>query len=365
MKIEWLVFFYMAVSISMALFDLGFLVYEKVHTKRFAERTARLSEHLAHEIDRNADFPTPEHMQAIEHQLHSVSGLESFDLSMEHLCELGQERAERYLRGITEVFDKLTFHYATQDDLDRAYFAYVVRRWYRAEPASNAMDETLLRIVREGSLYARQNALEALAQVGGAETFARAVASINMSDQFHHPKLVTEAAMAFKGDKEQLARELMQRFDDLSAEHQASVVNYLRMVHLGDPTRFLALMQQEGADREVRLACMRYFMTNPRPEAADPIRRFASSDDTGAWEFASVAASVLVAYPGAETTAVLRDCLSSPTYYVRHNAAKSLYDLGATLDGDLADVMAGPDRYAREMLEYRWKLEEDQKEAAS
>lgn len=349
----------------MALFDFGFLAYEKIRDKRFAESTARLTDHLAREIDRNADFPTPEHKRTVERQLRSVSSLESFDLSMERLREGDVGRSERYLRGISDVFDKLTYRFLGKNDLNRAYFAYVVRRWYRAEPASPLMEEALLRIVRESSLYARQNALEALAQVGGAEAFAKAVASIDMREDFHHPKLVTEAAMAFKGDKEQLARELMRRFDDFSPEQQAAVVNYLRMVRLGEPERFLELMQRDGANREVRLACMRYFMTNPRPEAAAPLRQFAASADAGVWEFASVAASVLAAYPGAETMSVLRDCLSSPTYFVRHNAAKSLYDLGATLDGDLADIMTGPDRYAREMLEFRWKVEGERKEAAT
>ena len=49
-------------------------------------------------------------------------------------------------------------------------------------------------------------------------------------------------------------------------------------------------------------------------------------------------------------------------YHVRFNAAQSLYKLGLNLETDLADVLNGPDRYARDMLLYRWEMEKRRKE---
>ena len=57
-----------------------------------------------------------------------------------------------------------------------------------------------------------------------------------------------------------------------------------------------------------------------------------------------------------ETFEALKRCLSSTSWFVRHNAAKALHDWGLSLD-DLDDVMHGSDSYARDMLRYRWELE--------
>ena len=60
-------------------------------------------------------------------------------------------------------------------------------------------------------------------------------------------------------------------------------------------------------------------------------------------------------YPGMEAVEVLKGCLSSPSWFVRNNAARTLYDYGLTLE-DLDDVVNGPDAYARDMLAYHWEL---------
>ena len=70
-----------------------------------------------------------------------------------------------------------------------------------------------------------------------------------------------------------------------------------------------------------------------------------------------MAAQALSSYPNERSVRTLKRCLRSPVYQVRFNAAKSLYDLGLSLETDLSDVMEGSDRYARDMLAYRWRLE--------
>lgn len=136
------------------------------------------------------------------------------------------------------------------------------------------------------------------------------------------------------------------------------------MKSAGSPKHLLVLMGDARTDREVRLACVRYFMRNPHPCALPIIEGFARSADPAAWEFAAVSAMALASYPGATTVELLKGLLSSRNWFVRFNSAKSLHSLGCTLEGDLADVMAGPDRFAREMLAYRWQLENSSKGGA-
>lgn len=355
MKIEWLIAFYLFISVMMIAFNFGFLAYEKVHAKRFDARTKRFAELLGQEIERNADFPTDEHKRTLERAMRRMAGMESFDLTMEHLLREDPDKSERYLRGIAAVFDHLTYHFNKKDDLHRAYFAYVVRRWCRPRPASDTVEQALLRYVREGSFYARQNALEALSQVGSARALAEAIAALERDGEFHSPKLITEAALAFSGDAAELEAELRERIPRFGPQTRAALINFLRMAGRGDPDVILGLLRDEREDLEVHLACIRYFMRTFWEPAEPELLKLAADDDSARWEYAAVAATALANYPSMQALNVLKRCLSSPSWFVRNNAAKTLYGWGLSLD-DLDDVANGSDAYARDMITYHWEL---------
>ena len=358
MKVEYLIFFYMAVSILMGAFEFVFLFYEQCRDRLFERKSKRMAAVLGREIEVNADFPTDEHKRSIRKKMRRLSGLESFDLSMEKLRQDDPEKSERYLLGVTGVFEYLVRYFSTKSDLHKAYFAYIVRRWYAPRPASDNMVSTLLRYVGEGSLYARQNSLEALAQIGTPKALVEALVMLENYVDFHHPKLVTETAMAFQGSTEELAAELERRFTEFRPQMQAAIINYMRRRGRGDPELYLRLLKDEGGNAEVRLACVRYFMRYPDPRVAAVLRSMATSEDAGIWEYSAVAATALGSYVDDETLGVLISCLSSPLWYVRFNAAKTLYDAGLSLEGPrLAPIMAGGDRYAKDMLRYRWEIE--------
>lgn len=368
MNVEYLVAFYMLVCVMMTAFNFGFLFYEKVHTKRFEKKMDRMAAGLAAEIERNADFPTEAHRRILERAMRFLSGMESFDLSMDKLRGLDAEKSEHYLRGISSVFEHLTYHFQRKDDLKCAYFAYIVGRWYRKRPCADVVKEALLHYVRERSFYARQNALQALSALGDAKALVDAAEALDREDSFHHPKLVTEAFLAFEGDQRELENEAIVRFASLQPALQAAVVNYVRMADVGgnpgneqcaarNRAWALGLLKDESANVEVRLACIRYFMRHPWSEAEEALLELSRRDTPEEWEFAAVSASALAAYPGDESRAALKHCLRSPLWHVRHNAAKSLHSMGLSLEEDLADVMEGDDPYARDMLQYRWEYE--------
>ena len=175
---------------------------------------------------------------------------------------------------------------------------------------------------------------------------------------------MTETLLASTCNQDILASALDARLEVFTPQTASAVINYLRMKSAGSPKHLLVLMGDARIDREVRLACVRYFMRNPHPCALPIIEGFARSADPAAWEFVAVSAMALASYPGATTVELLKGLLSSRNWFVRFNSAKSLHSLGCTLEGDLADVMAGPDRFAREMLASRWQLENSSKGGA-
>lgn len=362
MKIEWLIGFYMLVCVAMIAFNFAFLANEKVQTRRLARKRRRLAAKIAAQVD---GVPTDEDLRALERSLKTLSGLEAFDQTLARLKEEDPERCAGYLQAITPVLERLSHWHAGKSALRDAYYSYILNRWYAKRPANAGLIDALLTAVRTRPFYARENALMAIAKVGTAPALADAIVGLESARTFHHPKLVTEALLSYPGDREELAEELSARFDRLSPNAQAAVINFGRMadipyqderLHTARRERLKALMVDPATDLEVRLACIRFFMRDPWDDVADTLRDFAAHDGTESWEYAAVAASTLVSYPGDETVAVLKKCLSSRVWHVRQNAAQSLRGLGLSRD-ELRDVVEGPDRFARDTVLYHWREE--------
>ena len=80
------------------------------------------------------------------------------------------------------------------------------------------------------------------------------------------------------------------------------------------------------------------------------------------WEYAAISAGSLGAYPGEETVEILKQCLCHGNWYIRYNAALSLERLNIS-SRELEDILEGDDRYAREVLEYRIRMRQYEKES--
>lgn len=375
MKIEWVIYFLMAVCICMIGFNLVFALWERLREKSSRARAELMGAQLVCSVRGSGEQGMREHLALLSKRLLRLSWLEAYDRALEGECERNPRQLEDYLIAAAPVFVMLLPAYRSKDDLHRAFFANMVEKWYRPRPAPAELVSALQSYTQAGSFYLRQNALEALAAVGGARDLAAAFVAMDRAQEFHHPKLLTEVALSFQGDANHLAVELVERFAEMSPSAQVAVMNYLRMSGAvaapngclgadGQPhptpraaqvAWVIGLLQDPAQDRELRLACLRYLGSHTSPEAYPLLLGLAQERDEGAWEFSAVACTVLAQYPARQTVTVLKGCLSSRVWYVRNNAAASLYNLGVSLEEDLGDVLDGTDAYAREMLLYHWE----------
>ena len=381
MKIEWVIFFLMAVCLCMIGFNLVFALWERLREKTGRLRAGYLCTQLATAIERCGTAGMGTHLRRLSKLLTRLSWLEAYDRALEQRRAQGQQQLEGYLAAASPLYLMLLPAYKGKDDLHRAFYCNMVEKWYLCRPADPVLVSALLAFAQRGSFYPRQNALEALSAVGGPADLATAFAAADRTQEFHHPKLLTEIALSFPGDADCLAAELAERFAGMSPSAQVAAVNFMRMSGAvaspgscrgeGGACRagsreaqeawLMGLLADSSQDRELRLACMRWLGAFPSENSFALVLGFARDAGEGAWEFAAVACSVLASYPSPATVEVLKGCLSSRVWHVRNNAAASLYALGASLEDDLADVLEGDDSYARDMLLARWERERCQR----
>lgn len=360
-----LVIFYALICLMMMGYCVAFTIRELQRDRALTRDAQRLAAEFQQRLSADRECPmAPDDVKALAAQLRSLTGLEAFNLAAERVEAADPHALERSLARIAPSFAEAASRLKERDDLTRSLFCWTCARWYRQDPVAPAVYQALEIGLRSKALYTRQNALAAIASLCGPRDVAHALRTLSAFGLRHSPRLITETILAHTDGHaaDDLADALLAVFDDVTDEVRVAIVNITRLSGAGQYSaqgddrfeRMHTLMIDEQADKELRLACIRYFMRNHWDHALPTLIAFAQNTDPTSWEFSAVSALALGSYPGAQTVETLRRCLSSRTWYVRHNAADSLFALGCTLD-DLTDILEGPDRFAADMVRFRWQ----------
>lgn len=369
MFVQILIYVYLGICAGMILFNIATALLSRRREHRSFRDGIRLELTVSRELDRLAETGavSERHLRFMERRLRRVNGMAAFDAALERLCVRRPELTRSYLTALNGVTITLAEDYCRRDEIEAAYFPYIIKKYQLLGGADDApLKEVLLKLLNEPSIYCRENAMQALYTSGDAQIIVRALRIIDASSLYYNTKLLADGLLNFNGDKTQLAEALWAAFEDFKVWMQVTILNYFRFSSGAHCERVLALLNDGARDDELRFSCLRYLGRYPYPPAYADLLRYATPSENARWEYAAIASSVLASYPGAETAVVLKRNLYHPNWYIRFNASKSLEQLGFGYR-DLIDVIEGNDRYASEILRYRFDmhaLEEKEKEAA-
>ena len=369
MFVQILIYVYLGICTGMILYNIVTVLL----SRRLAQRSFRDSTRLELAVERELDHfaltgeVNETHLRYMERRLRRVNNMVTFDKALERLRLRRPELVRAYLIALNGVTIALAEDYCRREEIEAAYFPYIIKKYQLLGGADDApLKEVLLKLLNEPSIYCRENAMQALYTSGDAQIIVRALRIIDASSLYYNTKLLADGLLNFNGDKTQLAEALWAAFEDFKVWMQVTILNYFRFSSGAHCERVLALLNDGARDDELRFSCLRYLGRYPYPPAYADLLRYATPSENARWEYAAIASSVLASYPGAETAVVLKRNLYHPNWYIRFNASKSLEQLGFGYR-DLIDVIEGNDRYASEILRYRFDmhaLEEKEKEAA-
>lgn len=354
MNVETLIYAYLAICVSMILFNIACMFVFEARDHKLVKRSLKLEHTVEEQFVRveNGGHVSSSHKDYLCKKLRKVPHLMAFDETMERLRQTSPQVTATYLKEVCSVFVYLMTVYSKKSELKAAYFPYIVYKYGIMENTSLAsVNKQLLNMVRSQSLYCRENALKALYSTGDVAAVMEAIHILDRSDVYHNPKLLTDGLLLFAGSHSLLCEQIWDEFDSFSADMRVALLNYMRFQsgEHGDP--MLTLLKNEKENTEIHFACIRYFGKYPDPEAYPMLLQFVENEKDQTWEYAAIAATALASYPGRQTEEALKACLGSRNWYVRLNAAKSLEQLGLGY-AQMMDIFEGSDRYAAEILRY-------------
>lgn len=355
MKIEIMIYMYIAICVSMILYNIVYVFVLKHRERALASNSEKFEKILCNEIEKMKinEAVSEKHKAFLRKKLDRTAGITAFDKALEKIYKEEPVFTEKYLVETFSVFEYLTHRYISKDTLKIAYFPYILHKYNILKHyESERLTDALLNLLRSVNVYCRENTLKALYSMQNPDIVKRSLKIIDTNLSFHHAKLICDGLMFYKGDKNELKETLFKSFGDYSVQMRVNILNYLRFASVRCDDEMLSLLKNENENREIRFSAIRYFEKFHTDEARSVVLSLAENLENRTWEYQAIATSALKSYPGDATFRILVQNLSNWNWYVRQNSAISLEKLGYTYQ-DLINVFDGNDRYAREIMRYR------------
>ncbi|MCQ4637259.1 hypothetical protein NE619_11045 [Anaerovorax odorimutans] len=213
----------------------------------------------------------------------------------------------------------------------------------------------LIKCLNEPSVAIRMEVLRSIAKLGNTGLLMQALDVMDRREARMNDKMITDTLTDFNGDHDRLIQELLDKIDQYSDYIKLAVITYFYgNDHQAVCGRLLSMLESEKEDKEVNLRIIKYFGTVYNARAQSVLIRFALSET---WEYAAVTARTLRNYPSQETVAAAKSRLNDSNWYIRFNNAETLAFLCSRKN--LEDVLNSQDRYAREIMRYALKKQEE------
>lgn len=269
MFVQILIYVYLGICAGMILFNIVTALLSQRREHRSFRDGIRLELTVSQELDRLAETGTvsERHLRFMERRLRRVNGMAAFDAALECLCVRRPELTRSYLTALNGVMITLAEDYCRRDEIEAAYFPYIIRKYRLLDGQENeALKTMLLDLLHESSIYCRENAMQALYTAGDPAVLVRALRIIDASSLYYHSKLLSDGLLNYTGDTWELADALWEEFDAFQPWMQVTLLNYFRFSSGAYCEKIHALLNDPAQDDEVRFACLRYIL------AAIPIR---------------------------------------------------------------------------------------------
>lgn len=264
-----------------------------------------------------------------------------------------------YIQENQKVLLTYAFRFCRKDKIRSAYFAYltaILKLDLQRYEKGVCLRDWLLNCVVDSSVYVRENALKAIYVSGDAELVISALKLMGCNQIVHNRKLITDGLCTYKGDKEQLADQLIAAYNRFSIDYKVDIIDFIRLAGIKRQHELSRFFTEEDKDIEIECALIRYFRKYPYENVKEELIKYLLNDKK--WETASQAALALGEYPGEDTVNALKKSICSYNWYVRYNSAESLARLHLS-DNDILDLLNGEDKYAKEQLRYHLSLREE------
>ena len=358
---QFVIVFYFIVCVGIILFNCFIEIISRYRSCVLKRREQRYCEEYRQLFLDNITENKKQEKRLVK-ELQSTSRLLTFSEALYKVENSMPEQFQQGIASVSRLMEELIPVYKRKSDMEKACLAYVFAIFHMTKfQAKEIVFPFLFDLLRNKSLYCRENALRALYSSEDIHAVMQALEFLNANEQLlPHKKILVDGLLSFD-KKEELIPLLWKKLSEFHPRMQVNLLDYIRYASSNWKDEMLSMLET-SQDREIQIACVRYFGRYQDERSVSFLLHHAKEEKEGVWELQNACISALAMYPGPQTLEILKKEIYSKNWYVRHNAAKSLAVLNTDRDA-LADILQGNDRYAKEMLEYQLDAAKAQRRA--
>ncbi|HHT94872.1 MAG TPA: HEAT repeat domain-containing protein [Clostridia bacterium] len=357
-RIDLILIIYTAICVMMICFNTVFLLYLRYRDFIFKDKREKIRQAIKDQIElvsKNEEIDKQK-QQYLYRNFTKIRFLKAFHEIVKEQAAVDYESTFTYLKLCKPLFEYLIIEFDNKENSKKGYLAFLVGEFKLCdETVYDFIVSAMISYTTNKSVYVRQNALHALYTSDNGEAILTAMLRMQEMKIKHNNKLISDGLMLFHGDRARLASLLWKEYSRFDVSTRVAIINFIRMSTLDYSEKFLKLLKDEHSHKEIRLAIIRYFGRMTYAPAGQYLVELLRQKNAE-WEYRAIAATSLASYKNDETVNALKEALTSDNWYVRFNASESLVELDVEYV-DLVDIYNGPDRYAREILEYKMETE--------
>ena len=343
--VEWVIAFYIFICVALMVFNIAYIMKQKASEKQNQRRIAYWEKVLDQRKDGSLSNKEGK-------KLRQINELTSFyhALDTEVLCI---DQGQSFYLHNAALIRELAIEYQKHSPMEKAFFAYFLASFsFKGAKDTEILNQIMLNYFDNSTVYCRENVLHALYSLGSVSAIEHAFSLLNENDWYHNPKLLADGLALFRGDKTALVLHLWRHRDKWRDDLLQGLVQFAGQLDDKEiQEQFYEAFEKESLSSEVRFALIRYFGSHETSGAKDILVSYLLSNKSDEEHYAISAASALAIYPGEDVTDALISGLYSRSWYIRRNAAVSLYKRKA-MEKAYRMVQIHEDRYAKDMLDY-------------
>lgn len=343
---------YIICCAMLVLFDILFVCAKNFRNHRFYPQVNQLQE----EIEEQFEKYTPEEglprnwKNQLGSKIKRVRNLSALNNALQGASHHQQDLSEQMAPVIFRQLD----HYLKRPAAEQAYYAHVISCLdYSRKPVNRDFAVRFLEFLNKKSLYTFSNAMNAFYRFGDKELMMMAIERCDEHGAFYHKKLLVDGLMTYTGDKEALDTALKQSFAGYHEVMQESLLDYFRMSGADAADLCLELLRSRETDDDVLYAAMRYFIRFPDGPSREAFLGILRRDDVY-WVKKLLAIQGLGTYRDPAIRQAIKQCVTSPDWYIRTASLKYIHDTGTTRT-EIRELLELRDAYANDALLYQYK----------
>lgn len=321
-----------------------YIIYNSLRSKRIYRKIDLINEEtyeimkeeiknlkLQNSLDRGNINKLKKNLKSKDYQKHIIKYL------------LNKENKEDLIQFMKETkLINLIFNKKEKDEFDKAYNIYLIGELNLQNYHTYLTDN-----IDTNSVYIQINILKALSKLGNKEYFIKVLKEIINSSSLIHEKVITDVLYTFYKNDKSLNVALKKELNDGNIELIKIIINhFINTKYEGAKYGIYHLLQNNDTDKEVKIACIKYFSNIEFFKAKNILIELLKDKN---WEIRAISANALKKYKYKGVITALQEAVKDNVWYVRQNSANSLYSLVNEKD-DLEAIINGDDRYASDSI---------------